>query len=436
MSRADDEPPPRATSTALTRACIERIEHDADALHCFVTRCFEAALDDAAAADRRAAAGAARSPIDGLPIAIKDNIDVAGVRTSNGSRGERVATRDAAVSARLRAAGAVVLGKLNMHEGALGTSSDNPHHGRVGNPRRAGHSPGGSSGGSAAAVAAGLCHAALGTDTMGSVRLPAALCGVVGLKPTWSANLLEGVAPLATQLDHVGPLAPDVASTRALAQVLDPGLAAAAPVDLSRLQVATLELDAVELDELTRGGWERSLARLREAGLPVAAATVRLADVDLGAARRAGLLLVEQAAAAALDRGTLGPAGDYSATFLALLDYGRRASDERLATARARVARAAAALDSVLARIDLLISPTCPHAAPLADQPPPASSADLTALANFAGCPAISIPAPVDADALPVGLQLVSARGGDARLLDCAAAIEGCFASPSQLRDH
>ncbi len=141
-------------------------------------------------------------------MAIKDNIDVAGVPTSNGFGGPpyRIPDTDSEVVRRLRAAGAIILGKLNMHEGALGSTSDNPHFGRVINPHRDGYSPGGSSGGSGAAVAAGLCCAALGTDTGGSVRIPAAWCGIVGLKPSYGLVSMRGVVPLSYRLDHVGPL--------------------------------------------------------------------------------------------------------------------------------------------------------------------------------------------------------------------------------------
>src|SRR6266446_8838658 len=199
--------------TALTRLFIERAEGVGRGLNCFIVLCKETAMSEARAAADRAAAKRRLGPLDGIAVAVKDNMDVAGVPTSNGFGGPayRVPAVDAAVVRRLRAAGAIILGKLNMHEGALGSTNDNPHFGRAINPHRDGHSPGGSSGGSAAAVAAGLCCAALGSDTGGSVRIPASYCGVVGLKPSYGLVSTRGVVPLSMSLDHVGPLARTVA---------------------------------------------------------------------------------------------------------------------------------------------------------------------------------------------------------------------------------
>ena len=153
----------------LTRTFLDRIRGAGRALNCFITLCEDTALAEAGAAAARVASGGRRGLLDGIPVAVKDNIDVAGVPTSNGFGGSpyRIPDEDAEVVRRLRDAGAVILGKLNMHEGALGATNDNPHHGRAINPHRVGHSPGGSSGGSGAAVAGGLCCAALGTDTGG-----------------------------------------------------------------------------------------------------------------------------------------------------------------------------------------------------------------------------------------------------------------------------
>src|SRR5262249_20509827 len=170
----------------LTRAYVERAGGAGQSLNCYLTLCGERAAAEAAQAAVRAARKQRLGALDGIPIAVKDNIDVAGVPTTNGIGGTHLpAAADAEGIRRLRAVGAVILGKLNMHEGALGAVNDNPHHGRTTNPFRDGYTPGGSSGGSGAAVAAGLCAAALGTDTGGSVRIPAAYCGVVGLKPSY-----------------------------------------------------------------------------------------------------------------------------------------------------------------------------------------------------------------------------------------------------------
>ena len=181
-------------------------------LNAFVALSEQSALADAKRAGERARQRRRLGVLDGIPIALKDNIDVAGMPTTNGLGGlPRMADTDAAVTQRLRRAGAIILGKLNMHEAALGGTTDNPHHGRTHNPYRMGFSPGGSSGGSGAAVAAGLCAAALGTDTAGSIRLPASYCGVVGFKPTYQRVSMQGIVPLHRRLDHVGPLTRTVA---------------------------------------------------------------------------------------------------------------------------------------------------------------------------------------------------------------------------------
>jgi Asp-tRNA(Asn)/Glu-tRNA(Gln) amidotransferase A subunit family amidase len=197
---------------ALARAYLERADTVGRPLNCYVALCGERAMAEADVAAQRAERKQRLSPLDGIPVAVKDNIDVAGVPTTNGFGGtHHVVDVDAEVIRRLRGAGVVVLGKLNMQEGALGGVNDNPHHGRTTNPYRDGYTPGGSSGGSAAAVAAGLCAAALGTDTGGSVRIPAAYCGVVGLKPSYGRVSTRGVVPLSCRLDHVGPLTRTVA---------------------------------------------------------------------------------------------------------------------------------------------------------------------------------------------------------------------------------
>src|SRR5215218_553930 len=215
----------------LTAACLERIAAMDAEVNAFIT----VTADEAVEAARRVALererGRSPGPLAGVPIALKDLFDTAGVRTTAGSKffADRVPDTDAAVVSKLRAAGAVVLGKLNMHEWALGVTNDNPHYGTCHNPRALDRITGGSSGGSAAALAAGMCSAALGSDTGGSIRIPASLCGVVGLKPTYGRVSGRGVVPLSWSLDHVGPMARRVVDVAQLLTVIagpdpeDPG---------------------------------------------------------------------------------------------------------------------------------------------------------------------------------------------------------------------
>ena len=198
----------KVSSVELTQACLDRIAATNRDLDAFITITASQSLDTAHRMDREQAQGKRRGPLHGIPIAIKDNIDTAGVRTTaaSGVFKDRVPTEDAEVVRKLKLAGAISLGKLNLHEFADGGTSDISYFGPVHNPWALDHIPGGSSGGSAAATAAELCFATLGTDTLGSIRMPASYCGVVGLKPTYGRVSLRGVIPLSWTLDHLGPL--------------------------------------------------------------------------------------------------------------------------------------------------------------------------------------------------------------------------------------
>ncbi len=206
----------------VTRLCLERIARFDPDLNAFITVTSESALRQAAQAEQEIAAGQWRGPLHGVPVALKDLIDTAGVPTTAGSRvfAGRIPTADAEVVTRLRQAGAVLLGKLNLHEFAYGGSGAISAIGAAHNPWNLTRVSGGSSSGSAVAVAAGLCYAAVGTDTAGSIRVPAACCGVVGLKPTYGLVSVAGVVPLAHSYDHVGPLARTVADCAALLSAL------------------------------------------------------------------------------------------------------------------------------------------------------------------------------------------------------------------------
>src|SRR5579863_9177178 len=205
-----------------TRACLDRIEKLDPALNAFITVTAESALAEARQAESEILRGEWRGPLHGIPLALKDLIDTAGTRTTAASAlfERRVPAEDAEVVTRLRRAGAVILGKNNLHEFAYGGSSLVSFFGDVHNPRNAKHVAGGSSGGSAAAVAAGLCYAAIGTDTASSIREPAALCGCVGIKPTYGRVSARGVIPLSWSLDHVGPLTSSVTDAALVLQAI------------------------------------------------------------------------------------------------------------------------------------------------------------------------------------------------------------------------
>ncbi len=429
-------------AVALTQACLDRIAGPGKALNAFITVLADSALAEARQAAERAAAGRRLGPLDGIPIALKDNIDVAGVPTSNGLGGTpwRLPQRDAAVTARLRAAGAVILGKLNMHEAALGATTDNAHHGRCFNPHRAGHSPGGSSGGSGSAVAAGLCAAALGTDTGGSVRIPASYCGLAGLKPSFGLVSTGGVVPLSYRLDHVGPLTRTVADCALLLGALagfDPDCAGSrhgpavapppAPGRLDGLRLAVLENFAAETTEpAILDAFAAALDTLRHLGARIE--TVRQPTYDVVLGRYAGFLRVE--AEAAFIHGALYAKEPhrFSDDMKAYLDFGARMGAMKLLGADRIIETAAFEMNQCLAEYDAIVSPATPQAAPAFDTRPPDNAGGYSILANFAGTPAISVPMGRDGHGLPLGLQIAGGLHRDDMVLRIAAAYEAAVA--------
>lgn len=377
-------------------------------------------------------------PLRGVALGVKDNLDVAGLPTTAGIaafRG-RIATADAPAVAGLRRAGAVILGKLAMHEGALGATTDTPGFGRCMNPLRPGFTPGGSSGGSGAAVAAGFVTLAIGTDTMGSVRIPAAYCGVVGLKPTAGLVSRHGVVPLSPSLDHVGMLA---ATPRLAAQGLeamvgeDPADPMSRPtppgwhaVPRAALHPATLRLglprpvQAAPMEPAIREAWDAAIATAR--GLGIAVSELALEGWDPGAARRAGLLLIE-AEAAALHPALIEDPHAASPGFRAALAYGRDAGTTRLMRALFRLAEVRAAMLRALDACDALLLPTAPQRAFAHGTPAPADQADFCAPANIAGLPAIAFPWPAADGGLPCSMQLIGRPHEEAKLVALAEAL-------------
>ena len=422
---------------ALTNAFLERSDGVGRPLNCYVTLCREQALADAEEASARAARHERLSPIDGIPIAVKDNIDVAGVPTTNGFGGSHypVPSADGEVIRRLRAAGAVILGKLNMQEGALGAVNDNPHHGRTTNPYRDGYTPGGSSGGSGAAVAAGLCAGALGTDTGGSVRIPAAYCGVVGLKPSYGLVSTRGVVPLSLRLDHVGPLARTVADAAHM-------LAAMAGHDAewpytraypaqTYVQVVEGSLAGIRLGVLTNykhrqpavsDAFDEALDLFRRLGAEIRELT--LPTYDLVRGRRAVFVRVEVEAAAAHGQLYHREPERFSAEMRGYLDWGLKASALRLVEADRVMDTAVHEIGRGFQAVDAIVAPTTPQAAFPFGGNIPDTQGDFCALANMAGCPAISLPMGLSGDGLPLGLQIMAPAGQDQRVLAIASAYE------------
>ena len=416
-------------------------------LGAFRTLLAEAALVAAVAVDERRA-GEDMLPVDGLAVATKENFAVRGVPTTAGmALPADPAKADSPAVTLLRRAGAVLLGTTAMDEAAFGAMGDNPHWGRVQHPIDPERAPGGSSAGSAVAVAAKLVDAALGTDTLGSVRIPASYCGVVGFKPTRGRVSLRDVLPLAPTLDHAGILARDVGTVAAVFAVLDrydpvwPG-SLPTPSDIDRdrdrrdtVVVVPRAIEAVALEPEVAAAFAAALGRLETGGLPVVRA-------DLGPGwlpepvRRAGLLLVE-AEAAAVHATALGDEGSpLSPGLRRALLFGRDCGTGRLVKALSRLQAASIAFEAALARhgapsgagAAVIVTPTTPELAPRWRQSPPEAQAIFTTPANVAGLPAITLP--IGHGPLKAGLQLVGARHEDRQLLELAALVGPMVTGP------
>jgi aspartyl-tRNA(Asn)/glutamyl-tRNA(Gln) amidotransferase subunit A len=422
----------RVQAGRLAEVHLHAIERINPALNAYVGLSPALTLEQARSAELRRRDGVI-GRLDGVPIALKDNFDIAGWPTRAGMPGPGVlATHDSHVVARLRASGAVLIGKTNMDEGALGAITRNPHYGATHHPQRHGYTAGGSSGGAAAAVAAGLAVAAIGSDSLGSVRIPASYCGVFALKPTQGEISARGMTPAARRLDTVGLLARGVDDLTVLLQVLagydadDPRSrrrrVALSPPDWEpgKLRCGMLpDLSALGVQQDVIDVFDAALAKLdRELG------ECRKVDFDdwrFARARRAGFLLMEAEMLGTFATQLADTEHPVSPPFRHLLDYAARKSAADYAAADRVLDAATLKMRRLFAQIDVLITPTTPQGAFPLDGSVPDTQADLTSFANLAGCPAVSIPMGTLPNGLPIGMQLIGARGSDLRLLELAA---------------
>ena len=423
------------TAAAVVERCLQRIEEDNPRLNAFILVSADDARRDARQADRELAAGEDRGPLHGVPISIKDLFDVRGTPTTAASRVRdgHVAAADAPVISRLRRAGAVIIGKTNLHEFAFGTTNEDSGYGPVKNPFDVARSPGGSSGGSAVSIVTGMALATLGSDTGGSIRIPAAMCGTVGLKPTYGEIPADAAVPLSRTLDHVGPLTTTVSDAWHVFHALrgDTNLRPLTPSRVDRLRFAVPRAYFCELlDNDVRRAFESSLSALRSAG-----ATID--DVNIPSARFVATVYVHlvfgDAApyhAAALET----MPERYTAPVRMRLEMARYVLAEDYTRALAGREQMRREVDDALSGYDALVLPTVPIPAP----PLGAATVDfngtrepvrnvmlrLTQLFNITGHPAISLPCGKTPAGLPIGLQLVGTRGQTDQLLHVAAGVE------------
>ena len=422
----------RVQARALSEVYLEAIERINPQLNAYIDHRPSLMQDQAHMADRRRREGAI-GRLDGIPIALKDNFDVAGWPTRAGLPGRRAPVEhDAHVVQRLRAAGAVLVGRTNMDEGALGTMTDNPHFGATHNPHHHGYTAGGSSGGAAAAVAAGLAVAAIGSDSLGSIRIPASYCGIYALKPTHGEISARGLVPAARRLDAVGLLARGVDDLTVLLQVLAGYDADDARSRRRRVAFALPDwepgnLRAGFLPDLAAVGVQPAVIEVFEAAmakLPHALGdrrTVDFDDWDFARTRRAGLLLMEAEMLGTFAADLANAEHPVSPRFREMLGYAASKSAADYAAADRVLDAATLKMRRLFCQVDVLILPTTSQGAFPLDGPVPDSQADLASFASLAGCPAISLPMGTLPDGMPIGLQLVGARGSDLRLLELAA---------------
>lgn len=413
--------------------CLGRIEADDGALNAMITVTAEAARAAARRAGQDLREGIDRGPLHGVPVALKDLVDVAGVPTSYGSSPalHTHPTRNAALVDRLEAAGAVILGKTNLLEFAYGAV--NPAVGQTNNPRDRGRTSGGSSGGSAAAVAAGMAFAALGTDTGGSIRVPAAYCGVVGLKPSFGLVPLDGVLPLSWTLDHAGPIARTSACTLAFLDALagSTGPATPLPVAGRRFGIIRAHLDDPCIRPDMRAAFTAACDRLTDAG--AAFVDVHLPELDGMAEALIAILLPE---AALIHESRMAAHADaYGPQTRAQIEAGPGVSAMDYLRALEHRRRLTAAMDAALEGLDALVAPAVPWVAPAED---PAVDGDeghaemhCTAPANLTGQPSVSVFAGPGAQGLPTGLMLTGRHGSDRRLMRLCMGIEAVLPPPA-----
>jgi len=429
------------SSTELTQAYLDRIERHNPAVNAYITVTSALAQEQAARLDAELAAGHWRGPLHGMPIALKDNIDTAGIRTTAASAvlADRVPDASAAVWQRLEAAGAVLLGKLNMHEFAYGGTSAITHFGPVRNPWNLEHIPGGSSGGSAAAVAARLCAAALGTDTLASIRLPAAYCGIVGFKPTHGLSSIRGIIPVAETLDHVGPMTRTVEDSALLLQAIasyDPEDPVSIRVELPRYAASIgPPVEGARVGIVRRpyfDGLDGEVERAVDDALrQIVGMGASLRDVELPPHPDFPVLLAE---AHAWHRSYLGESSSRErydpVTLERIVAAGGFSTDDYI-TVRRDVELARRRAGAVFESVDLLVTPTAPGLPePIrnAVNPDEASGAEPSVRNTYAfnvlGIPTISVPCGFSRTGLPIGLQISGPRLGEPRVLAFAHAFE------------
>lgn len=411
---------------AVTRQLLERIARLDPILNSFITVLEAESTLAAEQAGRELKAGHDRGPLHGVPVAIKDLIDMAGVKTTFASRAgsPREGTSDAALVRNLKEAGAVILGKTNLLEYAYGAV--HPDFGQTNNPWNPRRTSGGSSGGSAAAVAAGLSFAAVGTDTGGSIRIPAAYCGAVGLKPTFGLIDLAGVEALSPSLDHAGPLARSCADAALLLGGMMGTRLDLSPIDLRSQRIGIMRHRGAErfLEAPVQALFDRAIAILKKNGASVWPIEVE----ELELANDALVKIVEPEASVIHRARMRDEPQNFSAITRAQLEAGFAVRAVEYIGAFDVQKRLCAAFERVFETVDAIVSPSVPWVAPAEDPPIGGESGAgemlFSGVYNLTGLPALSIPCGLTDEGLPSGLQIVTQWKADHLALSIGAVLE------------
>ena len=424
----------------LTQICLQRIEAINPQVNAFITLTAESALAEARAATEEIAQGNYRGPLHGIPLAIKDLFDVRGVATTAGSPllKHNVAAEDAFVVKQLREAGAIFLGKLNMHEWALGVTGVNPHFGATRNPWNTDYITGGSSSGSGAALAAGLCYGSLGSDTGGSIRIPASLCGVVGLKPTYGRVSVRGVIPLAWSLDHVGPMGRCVDDVAALFRVIND-----MTMRMIRIQCgmrnptsptfrhSTFRIGVPDdyffsdLHPDTEAAYRAAIKTFGDMGADYTRSS--LPGFEVSEKASAKILLAE--AAAYHQEHIEQHADQIGVDVLTRFKWGLDVTGVEYALARRTQVEWRHKMEQLFESIDALVLPATPFPATRIDESDPVALSRgnltrFTRMFNLTGHPAMVLPCGRTADGLPIGLQIVGAHWQEDKIIQVARTYE------------
>lgn len=428
----------KISSQDLTEACYRQIERLNPKLNAFIT---VIDLQDALNAQSPADNASSSNTLRGIPIAVKDLFDTAGIRTTAGSKffSENIPQEDAFVIEKLKQAGALIVGKTNTHEIALGVTGNNPHYGTARNPWDTTRIPGGSSSGSAIAVATGMALGALGTDTGGSIRIPASLCGIVGFKPTFGRVSLRGVFPLSWNLDHVGPLTKCVKDTASILQVIS----VYDPIDPASTKMLTGDYLGHLVDDVTGrkvalgiGDYVESsdvevMSAVREAVNVFESLGCKVQEVNVDWLREAALAnkMMTQSDGAAVHRDRLREHPEmFGEDIRRRLEDGTKTTSTEYILARRIQTEVRKRFEQFFESYDFLITPTTPIPAPTIEGHDAVEQAGrltrFTAPFNLTGLPALSLPCGLTEQGLPIGLQIVARAWADAKVLNAGYAFE------------